>query len=395
MPTLFNELFSISNPPDVIAGEALRQLGIGPNGGSECCLDQSEGICKCNLPLRHCGWFCLFMNVVRSGSVNVAKHIWDKIREDCAASNSDARLESLRYRLKHACGRGGKDPYLHLLVESWSTSLQTSHVDDSNTIINSNFEALLDFFVEIVGVPIDQLDSVGQPALIHAAYANNVPAIRALLSHGAFIDYQEEIDHMTALDAACISGSEQAAFYLLGMGDYVTERLQVGGKRRRPFAKTDLVDMDGWTSLHTAASHATTELIKALLDTPQDCSTLEYARVGETSELVTSGFYILDALTKDTNETALILSIRTNTDTAAELLIAEGADVNVANNEGETSLLCAVQMGNWQMCKSLLDAGADGGSAEDEGSVVFQPLLDFWKNGNLFVQPTERKALLV
>ncbi len=90
------------------------------------------------------------------------------------------------------------------------------------------------------------------------------------------------------------------------------------------------------------------------------------------SHAVQEGSGLLNNTDVDGN-TALIVACATEQAPVAALLLAKGADVNLANNAGETPLMHAVSHGYEDLVKGLIDKGADVNAQTVDGKTV----LDF------------------
>jgi len=104
-------------------------------------------------------------------------------------------------------------------------------------------------------------------------------------------------------------------------------------------ANPNTKDVNGTTALHVAAKKHSIELCKSLLERGAN----------------------VNAQDNDGGYTPLIQAITIGTEAVCELLIAHGADVNIANIYGDTPLLgaCRCHDGKVTLRKLLLDNGAD------------------------------------
>lgn len=59
------------------------------------------------------------------------------------------------------------------------------------------------------------------------------------------------------------------------------------------------------------------------------------------------------------NNTALLYAALHGKGECVRFLIANGADVNIANDTGYTPLICAAKIGDYESAKMLLEAGAE------------------------------------
>ena len=73
---------------------------------------------------------------------------------------------------------------------------------------------------------------------------------------------------------------------------------------------------------------------------------------------------------KDGNNNTLILAVHGNHQSAVELLVKNGADVNITGNNGMTPLMFAIFKRNKDIVKYLLDNGADVNKKDNDGTTA-------------------------
>ena len=154
----------------------------------------------------------------------------------------------------------------------------------------------------------------GNPVLITAAREGSARVIDVLLAAGAKVD-QPNAYGDTALKMAALHG-----------------RLDIARKLR---ARKATLDAPGWTPLIYAATGGHDEMVRYLL--------AEGAKI--------------DAVSPN-GTTALMMAVREEKISTAELLIARGANVNIRNENGATALEWADRSGDRALVERLKRAGA-------------------------------------
>jgi ankyrin repeat protein len=195
----------------------------------------------------------------------------------------------------------------------------------------------------------------GRTALIGAAWAGQVEAVKLLLAHNADVN-AEAAGKETALFKAAYNGHAEVAGILLENG-----------------ADIDARDYRGNTPLLHAASRGHAGVVELLLDrgaevnakNQQDWNALMQAcTVGhlETAKLLVARKSEVNLSGKEAGATPLMLACWKDSVALVDLLLQSGADVHGKDSEGKTAFERVIQsMLQYdvpiQIVKSLLDAG--------------------------------------
>jgi hypothetical protein len=214
------------------------------------------------------------------------------------------------------------------------------------------------------GADVDSPNAEGQTALMTVARTGNVAAARLLLEHGATVDARESWGGQTALMWASARRHPEMMELLLA----------------------NSAEIDARSTTRDYQRHVQAE--------------------GRPKSLDTGGF------------SPLLYAARENCAACIDVLLANGAEINLPDPDGVSPLLLAIMNANWDIARQLIDAGADvnqwdiygeaplftaiglytrvnGGRAsidplnETEGSAIVQMLLDHGANPNmqLFFRP--------
>ncbi|GIL46013.1 hypothetical protein Vafri_3096 [Volvox africanus] len=185
-------------------------------------------------------------------------------------------------------------------------------------------------YLEIVRVllhwgadPNTQGSKNGTTPLLIAVENNHLGLLRVLLEAGANPNLPDT-NGCTPLLAACTEGHLEMARVLLEYG-----------------AKPNMQRRDGWTALMGATLNRSTAMAELLL-----------AAGAQHSVLVPPGELLA------MESTPLMAACGEGSLELVRLLLAEGADPNVANSAGQTALWCACRGGQAEAVQELLTAGA-------------------------------------
>ncbi len=188
------------------------------------------------------------------------------------------------------------------------------------------------------GVDVNATDSDGATALAYAVDLGHSDIVIALLEVGADFEIASEYG-WTPLMLAARSGKLEVVNALLGKG-----------------AEVEVANRRGWTALMYAVNQDRVEIINALLDHGAD----------------------IDAIDNEGN-TSLILVVGSNPKAKAiQLLLDRGADVNIVSAKHGYTALMRAAWGSMQGGKSgwvavveaLLEAGADIDAADNKGNTA-------------------------
>lgn len=129
----------------------------------------------------------------------------------------------------------------------------------------------------------------------------------------------------------------------------------------------NLQDVNGNTALHYAVSHGNLDIVDILIDTKvadanvvnkagYTCvmlvSLLDLPEKAVISRLFAAGD--VNERAKGNGQTALMLAVSNDKLSMAEMLLENGADVNVRDDDGSTALMCAAEHGHMDAVKLLL-----------------------------------------
>lgn len=172
------------------------------------------------------------------------------------------------------------------------------------------------------GTPVDAVGSRGRSALLAATHANRVEAARLLIARGADVNLKDEL--------------QDSAFLYAG----AEGRLEILRLTLAAGADLKSTNRYGGTALIPAAHHGHVETVRELLRTKIDVDHVN--RLGWTA--------LLEAVILGDGGTAHTEIVR--------LLVAAGAQVNLADAQGVTPLAHAEQRGQAAVATLLRRAGA-------------------------------------
>ena len=183
------------------------------------------------------------------------------------------------------------------LANEYGASPMSLAAEVANTeILNRLLEA---------GADADSPNQDGQSALMAVARTGNVAAAKALLEHGATVDARESFGGQTALMWASARRHPEMMELLLAHG----------------------ASIDARSTAREYQRHVTAE--------------------GRPKSLDSGGF------------TSLLYAARENCIACADVLVKNGADIDLPDPDGVSPLLVAIMNANWDLAKRLIDAGAD------------------------------------
>lgn len=173
------------------------------------------------------------------------------------------------------------------------------------------------------GADLERKDQQGRTALMAATYGNHLEAVKILVKAGANVNAQDHMQNSPFLYAGAEGFTEMIKIYMTADPDYT------------------IVNRYHGTALIPACERAHLEVVQILLDDP-NYPIDHINRLGWTALLEA---IILGPGGKDHQKTVA-------------LLIAAGADVNLADHNDVSPLQHAEQRGFHKISKLLKDAGA-------------------------------------
>ena len=258
----------------------------------------------------------------------------------------------------------------------------------------------------------------GQSPLSLAANTGCVPAVKILVERGNIDQFPMDHDAVTALILATTRGHSQVVEFLLEMGTNIEGRSK---KEDTPLMRaithnrydvaelllnrganpeavniygdtallraicghnTELIDllldrgasrifrMKGFSPMTIAAKHGSTEMVRHLIGRGFDvnakdscgCTPIQGAITSMNPEvvrlLIVSGAHV-GVVDESMGRNALSIAVCEGTLEIVKLFIECGVDVNSADENGETPLMCASYSDDTELVNYLLDVGAD------------------------------------
>jgi ankyrin repeat protein len=187
------------------------------------------------------------------------------------------------------------------------------------------------------GAKVSLANAYGATPMSLAAEVANTEILKLLLEAGANAD-SPNADGMTALMAVARTGNVEAAELLIEHGATINATEAFGGQ----------------TALMWAAARRHPEMIELLAShgavVDARSTHRDYQRritaEGRPKSLDSGGF------------TPLLYAARENCIACVDVLLAKGADIDLADPDGVSPLHLAVMNANWDLAKKLIDAGA-------------------------------------
>ncbi|HEX6999117.1 MAG TPA: ankyrin repeat domain-containing protein [Gammaproteobacteria bacterium] len=188
------------------------------------------------------------------------------------------------------------------------------------------------------GADVSVANDYGATAMSLAAVVANTEILKLLLEAGADPDSPNP-EGQTALMAVARTGNVEGAKLLLERGATVDARESWGGQ----------------TALMWASARRHPEMMELLIDHGADVNARsihrDYQRhvtaEGRPKNLDSGGF------------TPLLYAARENCIPCVDVLLANGADIDLPDPDGVSPLLLAIMNVNWDLAKRLIEAGAD------------------------------------
>ena len=208
----------------------------------------------------------------------------------------------------------------------------------SHAVYNGNSK-IVTFLIEN-GADVNKRNHTGKTALFAAVRTGNVEILRLLIDKGAEIGVKGRRDYVTPLMEASDGGHTEIAKILIEKG-----------------ANINAKQVSGLTPLYMAAFNLHTATVKLLINGGANINAVDM-----------NGGTILTALAsvpfKDI-EVAMVMSGTTARRISAgmakmvKLLLENGADPNIRDNDGKTALIEAKENRHSEIAKLLIQAGAE------------------------------------
>ncbi|RVD90439.1 uncharacterized protein DFL_001404 [Arthrobotrys flagrans] len=215
-----------------------------------------------------------------------------------------------------------KESTVKLLLEEFGANANATGVEYGNALTAAAFDGTL----EIVRMLLDHGADVNSPdgwALQTAAEQGHLDVVELLVERGANVNAcldEDKFDLGTALQAACEAGQDEIVAFLLKHG--ADPNIGAG---------------------------------------PETCPIIAACRRGEAYilELLINAGATIDRFGGPDMSSPLINAAGTLYKDSVEKLLNAGADINLADQDGDTALIVAANVGDAQLVAFLLEKGAD------------------------------------
>eukprot|EP00427_Karlodinium_veneficum_P022469 CAMPEP_0169106144 /NCGR_PEP_ID=MMETSP1015-20121227/24180_1 /TAXON_ID=342587 /ORGANISM="Karlodinium micrum, Strain CCMP2283" /LENGTH=410 /DNA_ID=CAMNT_0009167565 /DNA_START=55 /DNA_END=1288 /DNA_ORIENTATION=+ len=224
-------------------------------------------------------------------------------------------------------------------------------------------------------VKVDQKDSDGVSALMHAAMGGFLNVVRFLVERGARISAKDDTGE-TALMKACKEGQTDVIQYLLeaSLAQKKKGTTLPGSDAQKSFAAEkkraiDAKDDEGVTALMKAAEQGEGDVVRMLLEEgasidlkdDEGWNVLMWAALAgdlEVCDMLIRTHGLPADYTTEKGETALMKAAANGHCEVCDLLIEEGAKINGFDNEHQTALMWACANGHLACVKNLISKDA-------------------------------------
>jgi uncharacterized protein len=188
------------------------------------------------------------------------------------------------------------------------------------------------------GADVKVANKYGATAMTLAAEVGNTEMLKVLLEAGADADSPNP-EGQTALLAVARTGNVAAAELLLAEGAAVDAREKWGGQ----------------TALMWAAARRHPEMMQLLISKGADVNARSIDRDYQRHVTAEGRPKSLDS----GGLTPLLYAARENCKACVDVLLKNGADIDLPDPDGVSPLLVAIMNANWDLAKQLIQAGAD------------------------------------
>lgn len=216
----------------------------------------------------------------------------------------------------------------------------------------------------LLGANVEHRSPNGETPLMQAVRAKDPAMVRRLLARGVDVEARSK-GGQTALQMAAVCGGYESAELLASAGANVTQRTV----------------REGWNLSTLARNNGFERLANRLAELEQDhCRMPAPANIVDailTGDLCLVRIFlrrhpeVLNGRVHTEGWTPLLVAINKGFFAMAEFFVLQGADVNQANDRGDTPLHEAVGKGDPMVVRRLLEAGADP-SARYKGVSVLE-----------------------
>lgn len=241
-------------------------------------------------------------------------------------------------------------------------------------------EALAASYPQAINMP----DNSGNSPLIYAAQKGNTDNVNVLLKYEVNVDYQNPTNGVSALIAASANGHDKTAKAL------------IAGE-----ATLDLRDKLGRTALFYAARNGQYNLVRQFIKEGANIDALDKngenllmaAAESQTPRLLnylTPQYFFIDTADR-AGKTALMYSTQKGTK-ALQWLINKGADLDLRDANGDTALMHAIKNNNNSAALLLLREGADITAVNKQNKNALQLAQEVMPNSPVVIELQEIRA---
>ncbi|KAK6542248.1 hypothetical protein TWF694_006211 [Orbilia ellipsospora] len=251
----------------------------------------------------------------------------------------------------------GSEQQDKLLSAIWKhtngTVSQETRDDSLYEAVDREKESTVKLLLEEFGANANATGSEYGNALTAAAYDGTVDIVAMLLNHGAHVDSPNG----WALQTAAEQGHFDVVKLLIEHGANVN-------------ASIDTEKFSQGTALQAATEAGQAEIVELLLKAgadpnigagPETCPIIAACRKGESYilELLLNAGATVDRFGGPDLSSPLINAASTLYKDSVERLLNAGADINLADNDGDTALIVAADVADAELVAFLLEKGAD------------------------------------